>query len=65
MIEGRTSINVESIADITKEEFITRFKGKFDIDINQVWKRFSKEAKQYKKEPEKQVSKKKKKASLD
>lgn len=61
MIEGRTSINVESIADITKEEFITRFKGKFDIDINQVWKRFSKEAKQYKKEPV--FPKKKKKAS--
>ena len=60
---GRTGINVEDLADITKDEFITRFRGKFDTDITQAWKMFSKEAKQYKKEPEKKFFSKKKKAS--
>lgn len=60
---GRTGINVEALSDIDKDEFMTRFKGCFDIDINQAWEMFSKEAKQYQKEPEKKFFKKKKKGS--
>lgn len=47
---GKLSINVEALADISKDEFKEIVKGKISIDFNDAWKMFSKEARQYQKE---------------
>lgn len=37
LYNGDTSINIDALGDITKEEFIEQHKGKFTADINVIW----------------------------
>jgi hypothetical protein len=39
---GNTSFNVESLGAITKEQFIERYKGKINVDINEAAKQLEK-----------------------
>lgn len=37
LYNGNFSVNLDAIPDMKKEEFIEKFKGKFDTDIETIW----------------------------
>jgi len=52
---GRISFNVAAIADISEQDFYALVKNNIDIDKNDAWKQFQKEAEPFKKKVSKAV----------